>query len=544
MGEKAERKPEQITVSYKTVRRFALVYIAIPFFIFAVSWLSFLPAIGCACGTVVTLVLTLISNNSSKEETVCFHKADDTATLQIHPFVFLGIVVIAAIWAWWSGIGEGFYQSNDFTYRNAIFRDLINYDWPVIYNEEKGMLVYYIGFWLPAACVGKLCLFLTANADFTWLVSVFTLYIWAFIGITITFFLFVFCTKAKSPKAIFAVLFLFVFFSGMDIVGWAFGGFDGFFGRIAERNVHIEWWAKILSEQTGKYLQYSSFTTQLFWVFNQSIITWICVLLLLQEKTPMHYVFVGMMCLFNGPLPFVGFFIVAMIKGAEFVWQHRKKSLFFITKIFSLSNIFSAIGIFPVCLLYFTGNSAAAVSSGERSARTDFGRIFKIDGAFSAKALWIVVAFLLLEFGILALLLLKRKKTDPVFWGCVGMLTLFPFVVIGSAGDFCMRATIPALLCLCVYSCEAVLAYFPEERKQRKGKKVVALLCVLIIGSATPLVEFSRGVYKSIEAGRLLTYNEQFFTLADVMEDEGNTLNFTSADYKDSNFYRLIAKKH
>ena len=80
----------------------------------------------------------------------------------------IAIVLIMA-WVYLSGIGGFAYQNDDFWARNAIYRDLINYDWPVIYDlslepdyvinllgTDKVAFSYYYIFWLPIALISKI----------------------------------------------------------------------------------------------------------------------------------------------------------------------------------------------------------------------------------------------------------------------------------------------------------------------------------------------------------------------------------------------------
>ena len=49
---------------------------------------------------------------------------------------WLIVLACASLWVLLSGIGGVFYQNSDFTARNVFYRDLCNYDWPVIYDNS------------------------------------------------------------------------------------------------------------------------------------------------------------------------------------------------------------------------------------------------------------------------------------------------------------------------------------------------------------------------------------------------------------------------
>ena len=78
-------------------------------------------------------------------------------------------IVLIMTWVYLSGIGGFAYQNDDFWARNAIYRDLINYDWPVIYDlslepayvvnllgRNKVAFSYYYIFWLPISLISKI----------------------------------------------------------------------------------------------------------------------------------------------------------------------------------------------------------------------------------------------------------------------------------------------------------------------------------------------------------------------------------------------------
>lgn len=538
-----------VALRYKNVRVAAFCYMGLPFFLFAMTWLSFLPALISASVTLFILVLVI------KPDLLKHRKASPDAVLNRHAveeisvpvWTLIVVTLVAGIWIWWSGIGGAFYQSGDFPYRNAVFRDLLTYKWPVIYGEDKGMLAYYIGFWLPAAIVGKTVGLVTDNADVIWGVGNTALYLWTVIGVLLVLLMLYFNVKAVNTQKVLLATFVFLFFSGMDVIGWFVAGTDGFMNRLIEENIHIEWWAKKISFPSGHLLQYSSFTTQLFWVFNQAVMTWLCTLTLFREQTPQNFVYIGMMSLFCGPIPFYGFFVLALVLGVLFFWRARRHPKYTILSFFSLSNVLAVLGIFPVCFAYFTGNSAATLKSGSKLLRFVPRLIFNVDGkpgtGISGKRLVLFITFLLLEFLLVALLIWWHNRKELPFWACMGMLCIFPLIFTGAAADFCMRATIPALVIFCVY----VIRFMFEKSNSPKhspDRLLYLLLTVFIlIGSVTPLVEMSRGIYKSVEAGHYLTYNDTFKSLGSDEKDAGSIKNFTAQKYENSKFYKYFARR-
>ena len=542
-----------VNLSYSAARIAAFCYMGLPFIIFSMTWLRFWVALLSTTVTLFILFLVIkpnfITNIIDRRQLSKKIRLNPLAVdhIRISYGAALVVFLIACLWVFWSGIGGGFYQSGDFPYRNAVFRDLITHKWPVIYGKEKGMLAYYIGFWLPAASFGKIVGLFTNNSAAIWSLSNAALYLWTVIGVVLVLLMLYFNVNATNSKKILAATCIFVFFSGMDIVGWLAAGTDGFFARMVDEKIHIEWWAKKISFPSGHLLQYSSFTTQLFWVFNQAVVTWLAILTLFRENTPQNFIFIGMMSLFCGPIPFYGFLIIALTRGILFIYRGRKHLRFTVGEFFSISNLLSLIGIFPVCWAYFTGNSAATLKSGSKLLRFVPRLLFNVDGkahtGLDGKRLLLFISFLALEFLLIALIIWWHNRRDLTFWVCMLMLCVFPMIFTGAAADFCMRATIPALVLFCVYVIRFVFDKINSAKKSADRLLCYVLITFLLLGAATPIVEMSRGFYMSKKAGHFVTYNDTFKSLGSDEKSADSIKNFTSQNYINSTFYKYFARR-
>ena len=411
-------------------------------------------------------------------------------------------------------------QSSDFNYRNAIFHDLLNYDWPVIYGGEKGALVYYIGFWLPAASVGKLAGLFTHDATTIWKVANAALYVWTLLGVWLTFLLLFFRVRANNFTKVMVTLLVFLFFSGMDIIGF-------YAAKYPMSKLHLEWWTH------GRF-QFSSITTTLFWVFNQTVISWVTTLAMLQEKTPRYFVFLGIMCLFNGPLPFVGFLVLALARGIEFWWKNRKFHKYYLSNLFSIQNIVCICLLLPMVVSYFLCNRAVAVNGTVQVTSSSF--------KLNAATISYYIFFIFLEIRAFVLLLAYTNRKSPVFWAATAFLLVCPFIHVGSAADFCMRASIPGLL----YLCTCAIRYLTDDHvnRLRKPRNAIAygLLCVvLLIGAITPGVEFARGIVKAKEQHKIVQVKDSYKTLNTSQLKLSSVSNFVSPNYKETVFFLYFA---
>lgn len=105
-----------------------------------------------------------------------------------------------------------------------------------------------------------------------------------------------------------------IFFSGMDILGALYS--SRLPDLLAYDAMHLEWW-------TNDF-QFSSLTTCLFWVFNQTVGAWLATVCFLQEKDCRNYLLLGTACLMCGPFPFVGLVIFMVVRGIVLLAQRQK----------------------------------------------------------------------------------------------------------------------------------------------------------------------------------------------------------------------------
>ena len=122
-------------------------------------------------------------------------------------FQLLPIIVILILWVYFSGIGGFVFQNKDHWWRNETFNLLVQEDWPVIVKMNmKGTmqpraLIYYIGFWLPSAVVGKL---FGLNAGYAFQA------LWAVLGLFIIYYLISERLGSFSIKSLLCLIFLVV----------------------------------------------------------------------------------------------------------------------------------------------------------------------------------------------------------------------------------------------------------------------------------------------------------------------------------------------
>lgn len=540
MGQKLDRVMYEISV----------VYIALPVFIFLAGWLRLIVAVPVCIIFLVSLILML----RNRPEAIAWHLT------KAQWGILLASLGLLAVWVFLSGQGGFAFQNSDYEYRNAIFHDLINKSWPVIYNfssqnnaatisvasaSNTAILTYYIGFWLPGALVGKL---------FGWYAANIFLYLWSLLGVVlVAYYLFRTLRKASVRTVL-----IFIFFSGMDFLGYLLGN-----RALPGPTQHIEWWSG---------LQYSSNTTLLFWVFNQTIVMWLAVLLIMNLKNSRSLFFLYAMLLLQGPFPFLGMLPIVLWKAYQGYPLNLKRkngkgtnaaAAFFVwfwngvRRALTFENIVGGISVLLIVCLYFANNISAASTGANKSSFN-------------------YIPFIIFECGLYLLFLFVDHRKEPLYWICVGSLLVIPFYSIGSSQDFCMRVSIPALFVMQIMIQQSLLGrtVYPGNEvscgeasvsvktlgntadvkitevqpasssrstiANRESKLIrIILIVFLIIGAVVPMQEMLRSIVYTLPPNNY-TWSDSIKTLGNDMSSASNFLGLT----KDNLFYEYLARKN
>lgn len=192
-----------------------ITYITLPIIIFIIFW----------CNIYISIPLSILLLLFSKK----IYYEINSSNIQIFnkntiPY-WIFVIAIIFIIVFYSGIGGFSYQTNDFWARNALYYDLKNYNWPVIYDlsqqseyvkkivgEGKVSLVYYFTWWLVPSLFSKL--FFPNNE----LLSNILLFLHAYLGCLLIIYN---LTKIINKTTI-VIPIVFIFFSGIDLVGMFF----------------------------------------------------------------------------------------------------------------------------------------------------------------------------------------------------------------------------------------------------------------------------------------------------------------------------------
>jgi hypothetical protein len=431
----------------KWLWRVTWLYLLIPFIMFCLGWFS--PAIALPIAMFMLWVLWRLWGAAG---------STDERLSPLDP----AILIMTGIWVFLSGVGGYAFQNWDHHWRNAVFRDLITYDWPVVYSSiERGpvkMLVYYFGYWLPAALAGKLL---------GWKIASLLLFLWTWLGILLT----VLHLNLKLKTSMLRAALLLIFFSGMDALGTLLFASD--YPTLWPATQHLEIWSGDL--------QYSSFTTQLFWVFNQAVPAWLCVILIASKLKPGQAVLIWGLSFFLAPLASPGLLVYMLIDWFEAARIDIKGWL----KNFRFELLIAAVLVVAPSYLYFSSNTAAQERGFQLLPPGD------------------LLIFLLLEGGVLWLLLAPRLRREPR-WVATGLLLFsMPFIQFGSGRDFVMRASITPLFFLMIWCGETIFQHLSPRFFR------IAMIVILFVGALTPLYEINRSIQRTFEYYFLLDVDQR-----------------------------------
>ncbi len=457
-------RSSNVIISSEWIKKVSYFYLGIPFLIFCFGYLKLFIAIGIF----ILLIILYIKNWK--------YTWIEERLIRIPQKTFFLTVILILVWVYLSGIGGFAFQNTDFHCRNAIFRDLINKSWPVTYSTNPSnpsiiyLLTYYIGFWMPAALVGKIAGWQVANV---------VLYLWTVLGVILTILLLSSKLKLSTPL----IALLLIFFSGMD-------GLGVFLEQVAVPGKYSSLWPPIMHlECWAPGFQFSSFTTQLFWVFNQAITTWICMALFWTTKNRKFILLIWSLCAFFAPIPALGMFpyIVLKIPRQLFVAENVKDNSLInhhdslitrgwkdVRSVLTIENILGGGIVLITSFLYFSSNVNSAVST-VNSASPWLWFFYIIFIIFEVLLLWSIF---------------RRQNYANINWYLAGILILIiPWIKVGNLIDFCMRASIPTLFMLMVWSAEMLEAPRSQAR--------IVLIVLLCIGAITPIYEINRSVYRT-----------------------------------------------
>jgi hypothetical protein len=454
--------------------RLTVIYLIVPLWIFILGW----SIVG------VAVLLSLCLAYSLKSLVTPIRRTSETWS----PIKLAVALAIGCAWTLYGGTGHLTFANADWHLRDAVLHDLVAGRWPVGYGPLDGhdsLLRAPIGYYLPAALLGKWAGLLIAHAAMA---------LWTALGVV----LFLLLALAPLPPRFGTILgaaAVIVLFSGLDAVGTLL--------RTPQSSMHwdiarhLEWWAESY--------QYSSMTTQLFWVPNHAVGGWLTMGLLmrrvprdglvqaagpggtwddgLEALLPLLVVALAL----YSPLTALGAVPFVLLRMTESMWRARS------LRLASLRVWVPALAVGLVIAGYLTLD-AGRIPRAWAIGRNGFG------AAAVALDLTRHAEFFLLEAGLIGAAILAIRFSREVLLALV-ILALLPLVSFGAANDFVMRVSIPSIAVLGLAASRALIRPplagtppddGPPDRILPVKRAILALL--LLLGAVTPFQEIARAV--------------------------------------------------
>jgi len=427
------------------------LYLLLPLAIFAVSWLRPIPAL---------VLLVAIGFGFWTMGRPVFRRWRWKPTLLISAGV-------ALLWTFTSGlVGGVLTPAWDWSKHYAVFGDLVQKSWPVVYSMPHGghdYLRYYLGFYLVPALGGKVL----GTSAIPWLASA-----WIAVGVSLV--LVQITRMFKSTWSQVGAAVAFVLFSGVDLLG----------GEVVQRLYPLfrpfGIWTK-LSDWSLPF-EFSSNTAQLHFIPNQALGGWLGTLLLLELLRRRNLVAIPiaiLATLFWTPLATVGLAVFAL--AGVVVLLYKRVPWFTLQTLVS----WSAMGLGAALVGAYLTAGSSGIPKGPMwgfVTHTAFCQTWVI-----LELVWVVI--------YLALILVVGLRSTWLYWITFASLLAIPLYWFGYLDEFDRRASIPAILIMSILVLRAVFGPSPLPVSASRSRRTLAIiakvaLCLtLLAGSATAVVE-------------------------------------------------------
>ncbi len=551
-----------IRVPTQVARRLCVVtlwYLAVPLLLFFLGWMR--PVWGVPAALLLTGTLGVLSRRGWR-----LLPGEEILTREEKKHLRIGLLwtaipvalLVAQIGA--GGFGFGTYDWDN--KHNIVFADLVRSAWPVVYRgsgtPENGlMLVYYVGYYLPAALVGKVLGWTAGNIAWQ---------LWTQFGFLLVSGWFV--TFAGARARWLGVLFL--LFSGADSLGQLVHNLElrlhvpGASGETDWQFHSNDHW----NATKSYYVLYRANVLQLFWAPQHLLVGWLGIALLLHRSAsfvqggetpalvrnaPMWDGAAGGAALLGwsllvfwspligvGCLPFLVALLVRELRVRRFdrAPTAKRERSFVGAGVWISSAV--CVGVIGLYLAFRLPPPPGSLP--QRGAHFGFllGQLLRDEGLH---AFWRYGVFVLLEFGLLCALVWPRSRTEQAApWRApllvaVGTLLLLPCFIYGYYNDLVMRSSIPALAVVCV----AIAVFFQDQSVSRARR--LGVLVLLLLGSGG-LFQYVRSSGRNIRHGDYNTLRpmNSFRTLVEEYRRDSRHLLTQYTATTDSPFARFLAK--
>lgn len=424
--------------------RVSICYLALPYVFFIPGWLNAPTALLLACIFSVALWRTLRSTHSVREHSIT-----------VHSFAaFLAIL----LWVNLSGAGGYGYQMGDWMMHNARLHDLTQLAWPIRYGEDQN-LVYYVGYFLPAAIMGKL-----TSLD----IGLRSLFPWTVLGVALAI---RWLSVLSQWRFSLALVLLFAMFGPLDLFNILFANLFSpapLQQDLARIMVNTDFVDFRLWHSLGFFIgNYLSNTPQLYWSPQQVISGWLAMGLLTYlffngQLRSLLFVY-ALLCLW-APFAMIALFpfmVFAVIRQLGIRWQ----------LLLTFENLVGASALAIVFVTFY--------ASGSTSANLAFWVFSELAGPGYV----VLLTFFLFGWGLYAIAISAALRQEGRVEKCWFLCLLFsllvlPLYVFGDFADLLCRGSAPLMFLLLVFLLKAAHHYW----QQRHWIRMLFLCCLMMTG--------------------------------------------------------------
>ena len=367
--------------------------------------------------------------------------------------------LVGCLWTVFGGIGHFFFANTDWHIRDSVLHDLVVSPWPVgygVFDGVESLLRAPLGYYMPAALVGK--------ALGLWMAHL-AMGLWTAAGVALFLLQVLSLTPSRTGVAL-AVIAIIVFFSGFDVLGQIIS--SPRFLASWTITQHLEWWA-------GAY-QYSSMTTQLFWVPNHALGGWLVIGLLARDsrRSPLEALLpmILIAAALWSPLSALGLVPFILFKVLNGATRDRLLALLH-------PRVWGPALLVGLVIAGFLTLDSARLPAILTITTDDF-----------TMGVLRQLQFFLLEVGLIGFTVLALRWSWEIALALVVLLIL-PLVNFGPGNDLVMRASIPSLAVLAIGVCRVLTEKSADPKDVRKK---LVLGCMLAVGAVTPVQEFARAI--------------------------------------------------
>ncbi|RKY09562.1 MAG: hypothetical protein DRP66_01895 [Planctomycetota bacterium] len=490
------------------LEKISLFYIFIHSFLFVGGWTKLYIAIP-AC-----ILLIIGACLSGKPE-----KNIEGAKKELYfpPAVLVSVFFLVVIIVFLSGIGGYAHQHGEYRKHNALLLELIESDWPLGFSnlgpENKTYaLVTYMGYYLPAAIVGKVL---------GWSVACHFTFLWAVLGIYLTVLWFL----KLVGKASFWFALLFLFFGGLDIIGhtllygWPQNAVDFPGGHVLD-----------------VWLIFSSTIRGFHWIFPSNMVQLHC-----------------------GPHHILPNWLILLMVLYRVFYKRSSRDILFLWAAASVGSVFFFLGMTPYILLSLWTTKCRKLFSFQNIAAAPI--LLLIVGLFIisnngeyphgwawqyhdlTKAWPVLLLFCGLEFGIYAAFCPRITHPDPVssqrcwFRAMIVVLISCTMYRLGTYGDFTTKTALPSLIVLVMFLAAAI----NSARTPTEQMCAHILKFLLALGAVSGLFVISQAIEYRVDL-KPPSYSE-VERLEHLGERHFPVFRQLLADPNDSFFWKYMAPK-